>query len=113
MLNRISGFWLFFSLCSGYANAQVYKRSLGVRLDESSFGISLVQRLARPLTAEIIADMRQKDVSIALIPRVHGKILGRRLNYFIGAGSGSIIESINSAKQMAKGYAPDAYEKAS
>ena len=33
--------------------------------------------------------------------------------FLLGAGSGSITETIQSAKQMAKGYAPEAYEKAS
>jgi hypothetical protein len=98
MLNRISGIWLFFSLCIEYANAQVYKRSLGVRLDESSFGISLVQRLAKPITAEIIGEFRQKDASVALIPRVHGKILGRRLNYFLGAGGHAGLLKNNSQR---------------
>ncbi len=69
------------------SQAQVYKRSAGIRLDESSFGLSLVQRLARPLTIEGIADLRKQDISLALVPRIHGRLLGRRLNYFIGAGA--------------------------
>jgi hypothetical protein len=67
--------------------AQVYRRSFGVRLDETSVGISLVQRIAKPVTVEAIADFRQRDFSVALVPRVHGKLIGRRLNYFVGAGA--------------------------
>ena len=78
---------LFLILLSAPAAAQVYRRSAGIRLDESSFGLSLVQRIARPLTVEGIADFRKQDVSLALLPRIHGRIIGRRLNYFIGIGA--------------------------
>jgi len=78
--------------------AQVYRRSAGIRMDESSFGLSLVQRIAKPVTSEGIADFRKQDISLALVPRIHGKILGRRLNYFIGAGAQAGIVKISSQK---------------
>jgi hypothetical protein len=78
--------------------AQVYRRSAGIRMDESSFGLSLVQRIAKPVTIEGIADFRKQDISLALVPRIHGKILGRRLNYFIGAGAQAGIVKISSQK---------------
>lgn len=76
---------LFLTLCPK-TEAQVYVRTAGIRMDESSIGLSLVQRLAKPITVEGILDFRKKDIGLALVPRIHGKILGRRLNYFIGAG---------------------------
>ena len=78
--------FLILQMAARNISAQVYRQSVGLRLDESSFGISLVQRIARPITLECIADFRQKDLSLALVPRVHGRLIGRRLNYFIGAG---------------------------
>ncbi len=68
------------------ARGQVYVRSAGIRLDETSFGLSMVQRIWKPVTAEGILEFRQKDFSAVLIPRVHSKILGRRLNAFAGIG---------------------------
>ena len=78
--------------------AQVYRRSAGIRMDESSFGLSLVQRIAKPVTIEGIADFRKQDISAALVPRIHGKILGRRLNFFIGAGAQAGLVKISSQK---------------
>jgi hypothetical protein len=76
------------------SQGQVYKRSAGIRLDESSFGLSLVQRLAKPITIEGIADFRKQDISLALVPRIHGRLLGRRLNYFIGLGAqGGLVKT--------------------
>jgi hypothetical protein len=86
MFQRILYCFLFVLLTNSPLFAQVYKRSFGLRLDETSFGLSLVQRIARPVTIELIADFRQKDLSLALVPRIHGKLIGRRLNYFLGAG---------------------------
>ncbi len=76
-------FWLS---ALGMAEAQVYLRTAGVRLDETSVGLSLVQRIWKPVTVEGILEFRQRDFSAVLIPRVHSKILGRRLNAFVGLG---------------------------
>lgn len=100
-MNMQQGFFvclIVFFLVSSNLPAQVYRRSFGVRLDEASFGLSLVQRVAKPLTLEGIADFRQKDLSLALVPRVHGKLIGRRLNYFIGAGAQAGWVKIDSQK---------------
>lgn len=83
----LTGLWFLALLMTQKLEAQVYRRSFGVRLDEASFGVSLVQRIAKPVTIEGIADFRQKDMSIALVPRIHGKLIGRRVNYFAGAGA--------------------------
>ena len=79
-------------------NAQVYRRSIGIRMDETSFGLSVVQRVLKPVTVEGIADFRKQDLSLALVPRIHGKILGRRLNYFIGAGAQAGLVKVSSQK---------------
>lgn len=75
-----------FLLLSARTGAQVYRRSAGIRLDENSLGLSVVQRLATGFTAEALLDFRQKDMSAALVPRVHARLAGRRLNAFFGAG---------------------------
>jgi hypothetical protein len=77
---------LIFSFLSVLSQAQVYVRSFGVRLDESAIGLSVVQRLFKYGTVEGLVEFRQKDVSAALVPRIHTRILGRRLNAFFGLG---------------------------
>jgi len=78
-------FW--FLISSNFISAQVYIRSAGVRLDANAIGFSVVQRVFKPVTIEGIADFRKNDFSLGLVPRVHSKILGRRLNAFIGFGA--------------------------
>lgn len=103
-MRNAKAYCIFLLLLVNFASkAQVYRRSLGVRLDETSFGISLVQRIARPVTVECIADFRQKDISLALVPRIHGKLLGRHLNYFAGAGAqGGLVK--NNAQSLQPFY---------
>ena len=73
-------------LCAREVQAQVYLRSAGVRLDETSVGLSVVQRLFRYVTVEGLVEFRQKEMGAAFVPRVHSRILGRRLNAFFGVG---------------------------
>lgn len=73
-------FWLQTGL------AQVYVRSSGIRFDERSIGLSMVQRVCKGFTVEGILDFRQKEIEAALVPRVHSRIIGRRLNGFVGLG---------------------------
>lgn len=68
------------------ASAQVYKRSAGIRLDETSVGLTAVQRLFTGCTVEELLEFRQRDLTAALVPRVHTRLLGRRLNAYFGAG---------------------------
>jgi len=89
---------IFLLLIPKSMSAQVYRRSVGVRMDETSFGLSVVQRVLKPVTVEGIADFRKQDLSLALVPRIHGKILGRRLNYFIGAGAQAGLVKVSSQK---------------
>lgn len=67
-------------------DAQVYNRTTGIRMDDQSFGLSVVQRIAKPVTIEGILDFRRRDISTALIPRIHSRVVGRRLNAFFGVG---------------------------
>lgn len=66
--------------------AQVYLRSTGIRMDDQSFGLSVVQRIAKPVTVEGILDFRRRDISAAIVPRIHSRVVGRRLNAFFGVG---------------------------
>jgi hypothetical protein len=55
-------------------------------MDDQSFGLSVVQRIAKPVTIEGILDFRRRDLSAALVPRIHSRVVGRRLNAFFGIG---------------------------
>lgn len=68
------------------ADAQVYLRTTGIRMDDQSFGLSVVQRIAKPVTVEGILDFRRRDISAAIVPRIHSRVVGRRLNAFFGVG---------------------------
>lgn len=59
---------LFFLISIQSATAQVYRRTAGIRMDDQSFGLSMVQRIAKPVTIEGILDFRKQDISVAIIP---------------------------------------------
>jgi hypothetical protein len=88
----------FFFSRSQFVEAQVYIRSAGVRMDANSVGLSMVQRIFKPVTIEGIIDFRQRDFGLALVPRVHSKIIGRRLNAFIGFGAQTGFVKVDSQK---------------
>lgn len=69
------------------AFSQVYVRSSGIRMDESSIGLSMVQRIFKTMTVEGIIDFRQREFGAALVPRFHSRVIGRRLNAFVGFGA--------------------------
>lgn len=80
------------------SKAQVYIRSAGVRMDANSVGLSMVQRIFKPVTIEGIVEFRQRDFGLALVPRVHSKIIGRRLNAFVGFGAQTGFVKVDSQK---------------
>jgi hypothetical protein len=80
------------------AIAQVYQRTAGIRMNETSVGLSMVQRIFKPVTIEGILEFRQKDFGAVLIPRIHSKILGRRLNGFIGVGPQAGFIKVSDSK---------------
>ena len=86
MLKKVFIAWIFFSGIM-LTKAQVYIRTAGVRMDANSVGLSMVQRVFKPVTVEGIIEFRQRDFGLALVPRVHSKIIGRRLNAFVGLGA--------------------------
>lgn len=57
----------------------------------------------------------EKSYRINLRPEAHSEVSKPIKSHIllIGTGSGNIGDSIASAKQMAKGYAPGAYDKCS
>jgi hypothetical protein len=91
-------FLLFLFSLSRPVFSQVYVRSSGIRLDETSIGLTMVQRIFKSVTVEGIIDFRQKEFGVALVPRVHTKILGRRLNAFIGFGAQTGMVKVNESK---------------
>ncbi len=66
-------------------------------MDDQSFGLSMVQRIAKPVTIEGILDFRKQDISVALVPRIHTKVIGRRLNAFFGVGPHAGFVKVNES----------------
>ncbi|MFT2010815.1 hypothetical protein ACMA1I_19225 [Pontibacter sp. 13R65] len=68
------------------SEAQVYRTAAGVRLDGDRFGLSVQQRVFEKSTIEGIFAVGSRDVSATALYEWHRPILGRRLNYYLGAG---------------------------
>lgn len=67
--------------------AQLYKTNIGVRLDESQFGVSLDQKIYQQFTTTAAFDAKSNEVKATAIARYHFKVLGRRLNIYPGLGA--------------------------
>ncbi|MFD2246873.1 hypothetical protein [Pontibacter ruber] len=67
-------------------NAQKYRTAAGIRLDGKQFGITVQQKLHEKGTLEGIAAVGSREFSGTLLYEWHFPILGRGLNYYLGAG---------------------------
>ncbi len=69
-----------------FLSAQLYKTNLGIRLDESQFGLSLDQKIYKQLTAQVAFDAKTREIKATAFARYHLKVIGRRLNVYPGIG---------------------------
>lgn len=74
-------------IASLQVSAQLYKTNLGLRLDESQFGISVDQKIYKQFTAQAAFDARENEIRATAFARYHIKLLGRRLNFYPGLGA--------------------------
>jgi len=78
---------VIFTFGAIFSYSQLYKTTWGVRLDDSQFGLSLTQKLAKKITIESFADFDKSELRYGANFRFHSKILGRRLNWYKGVGA--------------------------
>ncbi|WP_181163644.1 hypothetical protein [Pontibacter mangrovi] len=68
------------------AQAQKYRTAAGVRLESDRFGLSLQQKLHEKGTIEGIVQIGAREYSGTALYEWHRPILGKRFNYYLGAG---------------------------
>ena len=82
-----------FQPCSG----QKYITASGVRIGPDHLGISVQQRFFKQFTVESIISMNVNEARLTGMLEHHQKILGRRLNAYLGLGGHvSVINKIGS-----------------
>lgn len=82
-------YWLFACVLLGattISKAQVYRTAAGVRLDGDVFGVSVQQKLYDQATVEGIFAVSAREYSGTVLYEWHRPILGKRFNYYLGAG---------------------------
>ncbi len=67
--------------------AQKYRTAAGVRIESDRFGVTLQQKLHDQGTLEGIATVGARDYSVTGLYEWHFPILGKRFNYYLGAGA--------------------------
>jgi hypothetical protein len=67
-------------------SGQRYFTSSGIRISNDHLGLSIQQRLLKQTTLESMLTMNTRDARMTVLLQQHGKILGRRLNYYAGIG---------------------------
>ncbi|WP_299817933.1 hypothetical protein [uncultured Pontibacter sp.] len=73
------------ALATGYA--QKYRTALGPRFESDKFGISIQQKLHEKGTIEGIATIGSNEYSGTALYEWHFPLLGKRFNYYVGAGA--------------------------
>lgn len=68
------------------SQAQKYRTAAGIRLGGDEFGATLQQKLHEKGTIEGIAMISSREYSGTALYQWHFPILGKRLNYYLGAG---------------------------
>jgi hypothetical protein len=79
---------LLIALAAGLAHpatAQKYRTAVGLRLG-TPYGITVQQAVASRVTLEGIAGLASREVTGTVLAEYHFGILGRSLNYYMGAG---------------------------
>lgn len=77
--------------------AQFYKTTWGVRLDDDQFGFNLTQKVAKEFTIELFSDFDKKELRYGGHIRHHSKIAGSKLNWCQGVGAhGGLLKPRNS-----------------
>lgn len=69
------------------ASAQKYRTAAGVRLESDRFGLSVQQLLHEKGTIEGILAVSSREYSGTALYEWHFPILGKRFNYYLGAGA--------------------------
>lgn len=69
------------------SEAQKYRTAAGVRIESNRFGVTLQQKLHEQGTLEAIATVGTRDYSLTGLYEWHFPLLGKRFNYYLGAGA--------------------------
>ncbi|MBC5993938.1 hypothetical protein [Pontibacter cellulosilyticus] len=69
------------------SQAQKYRTALGPRFESDKFGISLQQKLHEKGTIEGIVTVGSNEYSGTALYEWHFPLLGKRFNYYVGAGA--------------------------
>lgn len=69
------------------SEAQKYRTAAGVRIESDRFGVTLQQKLHERGTVEAIATAGSRDYSLTGLYERHYPLLGKRFNYYLGAGA--------------------------
>lgn len=67
--------------------AQLYRTNIGVRLDDSQFGLSIDQKVYDQFVVQAAFDARSNELKATAYARYHLKLIGRRLNVYPGIGA--------------------------
>ncbi|WP_299760160.1 hypothetical protein [uncultured Pontibacter sp.] len=68
------------------AEAQKYRTAAGVRIESDRFGVTVQQKLHEQGTLEGIVQVGSREYSGTVLYEWHRPILGKRFNYYLGAG---------------------------
>ncbi|MGY2134655.1 hypothetical protein ACW9KT_20670 [Hymenobacter sp. HD11105] len=69
------------------ATAQKYRTAAGVRIGRDNFGVTVQQKVFERTTLEGIGLVGTREVSATLLAEQHFGLLGKSLNYYLGAGA--------------------------
>ena len=86
MIKRL--LFIFCLVCgiSVAGHAQKYRTAAGVRIESDRFGLTLQQKLHEQGTIEGILAVGSREVSGTALYEWHRPLLGKRFNYYLGAG---------------------------
>lgn len=68
------------------AEAQKYRTAAGVRLESDRFGVTVQQKIFEKSTLEGIVQVGSREYSGTVLYEWHRPLLGKRFNYYLGAG---------------------------
>lgn len=86
-MKRLLFIFCFLCSISTISHAQKYRTAIGPRFESDRFGVSIQQKLHEKGTIEGIVAVGANEYSGTALYEWHFPLLGKRFNYYIGAGA--------------------------
>ncbi|GAA5037546.1 hypothetical protein GCM10011506_34000 [Marivirga lumbricoides] len=79
--------FILFQFSTLSVHSQKYGTAVGIRFGDNQFGVSVRQQFYKRFTGEALLEVSANEFTATILPKYHLPILGKGLNFYVGAGA--------------------------